>query len=383
MKLLSRPIASRSIVALERLSDHSIGSTELGEEERSKAWFEQEKEWIAEFFAIKVPKALAKSGKGVSESLTSDNCLEYAQRLLGATDIEPVENQGATSYTLVCLSQEKIIQFRLEALNEDVLTLAQAIYGNLVPTNTFFGDFALPVYVSPLIPGKVHILQHFPKHAFPLRRQLKTITELAQFVAKSAFWPQPASTYSSTSWTKTARHVLEKLAKNTSLGDIEPRFLVKASILLEKVYLLDKLPPVLTHHDFVEINIIVDVEGRVNGVIDFDEAQSEAFGFCIFGIYESFLGHMKDSKWIFFDEQAGDESGRSVKNVLESAFWDTLWESLPSAMAKRDYQEAITVAMDIGSINRYLVPDLLEKVDITNDSHLRSLEFARGMLLDR
>jgi hypothetical protein len=65
------------------------------------------------------------------------------------------------------------------------------------------------------------------------------------------------------------------------------------------------------------------------------------FGFCIFGIYESFLGHMKDSKWISFDQQADDGSGRSVKDVLESAFWDTLWESLPPTMTKREYQEAI------------------------------------------
>jgi hypothetical protein len=352
----------------------------LGEGERSKAWVEQEKEWIAEFFAIKVPKALAKPGKRVSESLTSDDCHEYARRLLGAADVEPVQNQGATSYTLVSLCQKKIIQFRLDAFNEDVLALAQAIYGNLVPTITSFGDFALPVYVSPLIPGKVHIFQHFPTDAFPLKRQLRTVTGLGQFVAKSAFWPQPASTYSSTSWTKTARHVLGKLAKNTSLGDIEPRFLAKVSTLLEKVNLLDKLPPVLTHHDFVEINVMVDVEGHVKGVIDFDEAQTEAFGFCIFGIYESFLGHMKDSKWTFFNEQAGDGSGRSVKNVLESAFWDTLWESLPSAMTN---QEAIAVTMDIGSINRYFVPDLLETIDLANNSHRRSLEFARGMLLDR
>jgi hypothetical protein len=181
------------------LSDHSTGTkvTELGEGERSKAWFEQEEEWIAELFAIKVPKALAKSGK--SKSLTSDDCPEYARRLLGAAGIVPVENQGATSYTLVCPGQEKIIQFRLDAFNKDALALAHAIYGNLVPTITSLGDFALPVYVSPLILGQVHILQHLPKDTFPLKRQLKTVTELAQFVAKSAFWPQPKSTYTSTS----------------------------------------------------------------------------------------------------------------------------------------------------------------------------------------
>jgi Ser/Thr protein kinase RdoA (MazF antagonist) len=58
--------------------------------------------------------------------------------------------------------------------------------------------------------------------------------------------------------------------------------LAKASTLLEKVSLLDKLPPILTHHDFVEINVMVDVEGHVKGVIDFDEAQTEAIRFLYF-----------------------------------------------------------------------------------------------------
>lgn len=134
----------------------------------------------------------------------------------------------------ICPSQEKIIQFRLKPLDEGVLALAHKIYGDLVPSTMSFRSYALPVYVCPVIPGQVHMhLQKFPKGGFPLQRQLTTVTELAQFVAKSAFWPQLVSTYSLTSCTKTARSTLEMLTQNDSLRKLEPRFVNKASSLLE------------------------------------------------------------------------------------------------------------------------------------------------------
>ncbi len=249
------------------------------------------------------------------------DCDDFAKRTLQTEDIQLVENQGATSYNLICPSQTKIVQFRLKRFDEEVLALAHQIYGDLVPSVTFFGGFSLPVYVSPVIPGQIHIFQKFPSTAFPLERQLKTTVELAQFVAKSAFWPRLRSSYSATSWTKTARSTLEKLIQNDDLKRFEPRFIKKAISLLEKIPLLDKLPPVLSHADFAEINILVNSQGNLRGVIDFEDAKTEAFGMCIFGIYEGFFGVMKDQKWSFFDQDARDGSGKSVKNVLETAFW--------------------------------------------------------------
>ena len=163
----------------------------------------------------------------------------------------------------------------------------------------------------------------------------------------------------------------------------DPRFKKKATSILEKIPLLDKLPPVLSHADFAEINILVNSQGNVTGVIDFEDAKTEAFGMCIFGIYEGFLGVMKDQKWSFFDQDAGDGSGKSVRNVLETAFWDTLWDALPPNMSRQKFEEAVMVALDIGIVNRYFVRGLLERVDLESEDHRISLEFARGILLDR
>ena len=326
-----------------------------------------------------MPEAL---GEG-SKLCSMKDCDEFASSILKTKDIQPVENQGSTSYTLICPSQAKVVQFRLKLFDERILALAHEIYGGVVPAITFFDGFPLPVYVSPAIPGQLHMFQKFPPDDFPLERQLTTVTELAQFVAKSAYWLQPRSSYSPTSHTLAARSTLLKLSQNDALKRIEPRHSEKALALLEKVHLLDELPPVLSHPDFAEVNIFVNSEGNVTGVIDFDDAQTEAFGMCIFGVYDGFFGVMNNQKWTFFDQPAGDGSGRSVRNVLETRFWESLWDAMPPGMGRQELAEAVTVALEIGIVDRYFVRGLLESVDLEREDHRIDLEWARGLFLER
>lgn len=127
---------------------------------------------------------------------------------------------------------------------------------------------------------------------------------------------------------------------------------------------------------------MVNSQGNVTGVLDFEDAETEAFGMCIFGVYEGFLGVVQHQKWSFFDQGAGDGSGKSVKEVLETAFWKTLWDALPPVMRRHELEEAVMVALDIGIVNRYFVRGLLERVEMESEDHRISLEFARGILLD-
>ena len=347
----------------------------------SDAWLAQEQQFITDFFEKRLPES--RNMPPGTIICTSKECDDFAKQALRTDDVRLVENQGSRSYTLLCPSQSKIVQFRLKPFDEDVMKLARQIHGTLVPSVTALHDFALPVYVSPVIPGRIHILQSFPPEAFPLERQLNTVVEVARFAAKSAFYPQPASSLSSTSWTATAAETLRKLTQNEEVRKVEPRFKMKAALLLEKLGSLRVLPLVLSHGDFVEINIMVDGHGHVTGVIDFEDAGTEVLGMNLFGVYESFFGHMNQQVWTFFDQPAGDGSGRSVRMVLETAFWDTFWESLPAHMTRSSLEEAMMVALEIGMINRYFVRGLLETLDLESQDHRISLAFARGLLLDR
>lgn len=296
-----------------------------------------------------------------------------------------MDNQGAASYTLICPSQKKIIQFRLKPFDEHILSLAHDIYGDLVPipTRLYRYSFPLPTYVCPVIPGIVHILQDFPKDRFPVQRQLNTVRDLAVFIAKAAFWPQPRQALSSDSWTITASTKLKDLASMNQLRQIEPRFAQKAAELISKLHLLDRLPLVLTHIDFAEVNLMVDPsDGHLTGVLDFDGARVEAFGMCLFGVYEGFFGEMRDAKWRFFDQPAiPGNSPRSVRETLQTTFWDTLWDAMPPGMTRQDLEEPVMVALEVGIINRYFDKD--GDIDTEDENDLRSVNWATGLLLDR
>ncbi|EER43235.1 predicted protein [Histoplasma capsulatum var. duboisii H88] len=178
----------------------------------------------------------------------AEGCENFARGVLQPTDIQPVDSQGATSYTLMYPSKAKIIQFRLKPLDEG--------------------------------------------------RQLTTVTELMQFVAKSTFWPQLASTYFPASWTKTARSTLDKLVQSDALRKID-----------------------------LQVNIMVDSQVYVTGVVDFDATQTEAL----------------------------------------------VWASVPLEVRREEFEEAVIVAVDIGIVNRYFVRGLIEDVNLEGEDHRSSL----------
>jgi len=151
-----------------------------------------------------------------------------------------------------------------------------------------------------------------------------------------------------------------------------PELHARAQSIQSKLYLLDELPPVLSHHDFSEINILVDRDsGGLTGVVDFDEAQIEAFGMCIFGLYECFFGAMEKGRWSWYED----------RQRLEGAFCGALWDNLPPSMKQEELQDALSVAIDVGMIQRYFIRGMLDEYNETNKVHVMSLEYARALLL--
>ncbi|KAF1952623.1 hypothetical protein CC80DRAFT_495152 [Byssothecium circinans] len=343
----------------------------------TEEWQQQEREIIDEFFKVKVPEVLKESA---DTTCTEGSCIERGKQVIQADDLELVRNQGCNSFTLVCHRKSKIIQFRLRPFDTTIADLAHQIYGTKVPRTDFHGGFPLPLYSSDIIPGKVHVLQPFPEE-FPIERQKKTVIDLGQFVAKATHFPQPKASYRADSWTMKSKETLDRLHRNSSL-QAAPEIAEIVTRLLEKVHLLDLLPAVLTHHDFSEVNILVNDTGDVTGVIDFDGAGIEAFGMCIWGVYECFLGSMNDGKWSFHDQAAAGYPGQTVRGVLETAFWDSLWSSVSQELKEKreELEAAVRVALSIGTINRYFIRGMMDKIDESIKVHRLSLEYARGIL---
>lgn len=342
-----------------------------------EGWDESERLLINNFFELRVPK-VAKTTCSASE------CREFAQTLMQGKKIVLVNNQGFHSYTLACPESNHIIQFRLKELCTKFIDEAKEIYGHLVSGVVHHSGFTLPVYTIDIVPGVAHYWQEPSRDHFPLERELNTIIDLAQFIARSSHFPHPPIECKYSSRTKRARATFERLEQNSSLKEIAPDIYAEVTSVTPKLHLLQDLPLVLTHTDLVGLNIFVDrITGGITGVIDFDDAQIEALGMNIVTLYEWFVGNMEDGHWSPYDMPAGNKyGGKNVGQVLEAAFWEAFWDNTSPDLKKEDTKEALSVALRVGVVNRYIVDvGMLDEVDLENGrGDDRSLDYAKGIL---
>ncbi len=333
---------------------------------------------IDSFFKKRVPK-VAKT------TCSASHCHDFARTLTQGKKIVLVNNQGYRSYTLACPETGQIIQFRLKELDLDFISEAKQIYGDLVSQVVHHTDFNLPVYTMEIVPGVAHLWQEPPRDAFPLERELRTVIDLAKFIATSSHFPHPPTDCKEGSKTHRARATFDRLEQNSSLKAIAPDMHAEVISLTPKLHLLQTLPLVLTHPDLVGLNVFVDrITGGITGVIDFDDAQIEALGMNMVTLYEWFVGSMENAHWSPYDMPAGEpHGGRDVCRVLEAAFWDTFWAHTSPDLKKEGSEEALWVALRVGVVNRYLVDGgMLDKVDLEKGvGDERSLDYAKGILL--
>lgn len=351
-----------------------------------ESWEKSEQEIINEFFEQKIRAALqereAREPGFTSKGCSASDCLEYAKFLMQGMPIALANNQGFSSYTLTCPGRHRIIQFRIAELNTQVIDEAKQMYGDLVARIARHRDFVLPVYSYNILPGQLHAWQQVTRDSFPLEREKRTITDLGKLIATASHFPHAKDRYSENSWTMSAKATLKRLEQNRSLKQIAPEIRTMITSLSTSLYLLDTLPGVLTHLDFGSQNIFVEKDtGTITGVVNLDEARTEAFAINIFTLYERYVGSMENDHWSPYDMPAGEQHpGRSVSEVLTSAFWDALWANAAPGLEKNSLGEAVGVALRVGVINRYFVGGMLDEVNLENRMHVISLDYAREIL---
>lgn len=267
-----------------------------------QGWEASEQETIKEFFDEKVPTTFKEGGVHDSafapKRCSASECIQYATTLMPGTPIALVDHQGCNSYTLICPERNQIIQFRASKLNIKAISEARQIYGNLVAETNYDDDFVLPVYTYNVLPGQLHVWQPVSRESFPLEREKRTVIDLANFIATASHFPHSKERFDSCSWTKSASSTVQRLENNSSLKQMAPEIYTLVTSLSTRLHLLDTLPAVLTHLDLGGQNLFVDKEtGALTGVIDFDEARTEAFGINIFTLYENHFGSMEDGHW--------------------------------------------------------------------------------------
>ncbi|CAL5867785.1 uncharacterized protein PFLUO_LOCUS2006 [Penicillium psychrofluorescens] len=257
---------------------------------------------------------------------TRSACDNYASEHLGG-NVTPVDVQGVCSYTVYAgPNAEFVVQYRLKslALNMDIMNLAKAIYGTLIPEISFKGQIGedheskepLYIYVMNRMVGISHldfILAHngdVPENSLEFSRwRQNLVADNAKFFALSWKGPQDVDQ----TYRESLSHQYER-DLNLLLASLPIRFhpLIKKS--LDSLPAIFSLPMVLLHNDFGSFNMLVDEKScNLLGVVDWAEAEIAPFGINLYA-HDRLISkiHLKHG-WSRYDDY----------RLLDEIFWST------------------------------------------------------------
>ena len=291
----------------------------------------------------------------VSNGCSLKDCLEYAKRLMQGAPVFLTNTQTDCGLKLICLPRRQYILFLPEEVNIEAINEAKQMYGRLIPTTICHHDFIIPVYTYSLLPGQLHAHQNISASLFPFEREKRTFIDLARFFATASRFPRSKDSYREDSWTKSADATLRRLERNV-LRDTDPDLHMLIVSLIEHLHLLDTLPPVLTPLSITRQDVMVQKDtGAITGVLNFDTARTEAFGINISSL-SIWIGYHQEGHWRPYDMcVVFEESGWRASEVLTMVFWDELWANMAPGLERKDFEDAVAVALRVGIINHFIM----------------------------
>ncbi|KAL8370291.1 hypothetical protein RB595_000599 [Gaeumannomyces hyphopodioides] len=236
-------------------------------------------------------------------------------------EVQPVDIQGVTSYTVIAgPSGGRILQFREQhaLLDMKTMTLAKEVHGDFVPSCSelgWVGDLKgsrLMVYEMDKLPGETYIIAQSSPTAREAR--LNTVQSLSKF-----------------------KYLADTLPERflPSVADAQAAL----PVLLDGRY-----PVVLTHSDLNGTNILVSPSsGEITGVVDWPGNSALPFGFSLYAL-ENVLGSMNYDGWTWHDDAV----------EMRQVIWDSLVEEAGLLAAQCHLAKQTAKA---GVLVRYSTPD--------------------------
>ncbi|KAI9829934.1 MAG: hypothetical protein M1819_005906 [Sarea resinae] len=270
------------------------------------------------------------------------DCDSEARKLFPREVIVPSSIQGYCSYTLFA-GESNVIQFRQEKyrLDIDVVAAAKYVFGSCAPTTTYQGTVAscgLLIYIIERLPGVTY--QQYRINARSIvdpivwKQQVKLCQDFAGFLAQS--WHQRSSHVPLACDGKVGSAITFKLQQLA--GGLDIRFQPWVEAVLERIQQLDIVPLVVNHGDVVASNIMVNPDtGRLNGLVDWAEAEALPFGTCLYGL-EELLGFMTPQGWVYYERS----------EELRRAFWEHLEHLILPLKKNLNLRNGVRLAQHVG-----------------------------------
>ncbi|OCL02808.1 hypothetical protein AOQ84DRAFT_348582 [Glonium stellatum] len=293
---------------------------------------------------------------GYSES-DWEACSDAARCAYPSYLIRSVEPQGYCSYTVRASTkdgaegEDRIIQFRPQqyALDLGIIDAAKDIYQSYAPK---VAECMVPGVPAGLKVYELDVITGVPYQSWYRRKkeldgeawekQVRLTKDFAAFVARA--WPSDVKNSKRRECDgKVGANISSKLQQLTK--KLPSAFLrSRAQQAVTALPLLDRLPVVLNHGDVNPSNIIVDpYTGRLNGLVDWAEAEWLAFGTCLYGL-EFLLGWQEHSskqrEFTYYDRA----------ELLRKLFWEELQVRIPdlAGINSTEMMDSVILARDVG-----------------------------------
>ncbi|OCK92322.1 uncharacterized protein K441DRAFT_662923 [Cenococcum geophilum 1.58] len=245
--------------------------------------------------------------------------------------------QGFFSRTMIVTLQngeDVVIQFRPEPLDLESFQVARRALGAIVPDVKVIEDEDMEregiwVYWMECIPGKTWLDGARGRVS---QTRVTTVRSLGRILSKGHVGDSSALVVD-----RNLRPHLKLLLASED-PQIRP-FHAVASDLLGKLDQLKNLPLFVAHFDLNGVNIMVDDNCEVSGIIDWELSTPLPFGMG-FGRIHTLAGEFSEKKFYMPPEFEDAERG----------FWQEVWDGIPKDVRSHADPEAVQIAVILGTL---------------------------------
>ncbi|KAF2463818.1 uncharacterized protein BDR25DRAFT_307529 [Lindgomyces ingoldianus] len=245
--------------------------------------------------------------------------------------------QGFFSRTMIVTLQngeDVVIQFRPEPLDLESFQVARRALGAIVPNIKVMEDEDLEcegiwVYWMECIPGKTWLDGARGRVS---QTRVTTVRSLGRILSKGYV--------GNTSALVVDRNLRPHLELLLASEDPQIRlFHAVARDLLGKLDQLKSLPLFVAHFDLNNVNIMVNDNCEVSGIIDWELSTPLPFGMG-FGRIHTLAGEFSEKKFYMPPEFEDAERG----------FWQEVWDGIPEYVRSHADPEAVQIAVTLGTL---------------------------------
>ncbi|KAI9658972.1 MAG: hypothetical protein M1821_001932 [Bathelium mastoideum] len=280
-----------------------------------------------------LPKCLNTSSK----QSTQARRLAHLHSGISAKKARGPRPQGFFSRTVIVTLQndeDVVIQFRPEPLDLEPFQVARRVLGAAVPDIEVIQDQELKsegiwVYWMTCIPGKTWLGGARGKAS---QTRITTVRSLGWILSKGYIDASSELVINR----KLYRHLELLIASEDA--QIRP-FHGTAKNLIGQLDQLKNLPLFVSHFDLNDVNIMIDSDCKVSGIVDWELSTPLPFGMGFCRIH-TLAGEFSEKKFHMPPEFEDAERG----------FWQEIWDGIPENIRSRANPEAIQTAVTLGTL---------------------------------